>query len=91
MEISNVDIAKASLCSEGAVRKAILRGELNTLEELVGWCLRMRIKSIGLSGVDVAGEKPKAVFPKMIDCGNVKSVIDDLGYEPDNSQIEGEW
>lgn len=54
MDVSNVEIAKVSLCSEGSVRKAVERKRLDagSLESVVGFVLAMRLKQLGLCGLD---------------------------------------
>ena len=97
---TNLEIAKVALCSEATVKKAVERGLKDDLESVLGWVLLQRVKSLGISGIDLMAEKPKSVFPNMVTAeslGIVKkeepkeSVIDKLGYEPDNSQMEGKW
>ena len=95
---TNLEIAKVALCSEATVKKAVERGLKDDLESVLGWVLLQRVKSLGISGIDLMAEMPK--FSNMVTAeslGIVKkeepkeSVIDKLGYEPDNSQMEGEW
>ena len=95
---TNLEIAKVALCSEATVKKAVERGLKNDLESVLGWVLLQRVKSLGVGGIDLMAEMPK--FSNMVTAeslGIVKkeepkeSVIDKLGYEPDNSQMEGEW
>jgi hypothetical protein len=92
MKATNMEIAKAALCSEGAVRKARERLDLDDLGVVLGWVLGQRVKELGLGAVDgIAPQKERViqyapadakVFPKMVTMGNVSSVVEDLGYEP---------
>jgi hypothetical protein len=54
MEIKNREIAEVACCSEGAVRAASSAGKLvaEDLESVLGFCLAMRIKKLGLCGLD---------------------------------------
>ena len=95
-----MEIAKVALCSEATVKKAVERGLKDDLESVLGWVLLQRVKSLGVSGIDLMAERPKSVFPNMVTAESLgigkkeepkESVIDKLGYEPDNSQMEGKW
>ena len=63
MKASNVEIAKAALCSETAVRGAIQRGKLDpdNLESVLGWVIAMRFKELGLGGLDDPIERLKGI------------------------------
>ena len=54
MEISNTEIARCGLCSEGAVRAAKSNGRLDSTdaESVFGFILGMRVKELGLSAFD---------------------------------------
>jgi hypothetical protein len=53
MNISNIEIAKAAYCTEGAVRAAVSAQRLNTssLESVLGFVLTGRLKSDGINGL----------------------------------------
>jgi len=95
MNATNIEIAKAALCSEGAVRKARERLDLDDLGVLLGWVLGQRVKELGLGGVDglaVVGDVPSAKFPRMVSAASlgipsripevVAREADDWGYVP---------
>ena len=54
MKTTNIEIAESALCSEGAVRKAVERRKLDpeSVCSVVGFVLAMRLKALGLCGVD---------------------------------------
>ena len=79
------EIAKASLCSVSAVKKAVERGVLvDDIEVVLGWVMLQRVKQSGLGALDV----PK--FAKTVSADNVEHVLSELHYTPDKSQTEGE-
>jgi hypothetical protein len=63
MKATNMEIAKAALCSEGAVRKARERLDLDDLGVLLGWVLGQRVKEMGLGAVDGLAEVDKPEKP----------------------------
>jgi hypothetical protein len=88
---SHEEIAKAALCSLDTVKKAVERGNItDDLVVLLGWVIGQRAKSLGIGLLDEC-VKPKAVFPKMVTQENVRDVVEELGYVPDDSQAEGKW
>ena len=103
IEYTEKDIAKYALCSESNVIKAEQRGKfrLDDFGSVVEFVILMRMKELGVSGwIDgmPRAEVEKAKFPKMVTAESLgiqrsEAVQDenDLGYEPDDSQIEGEW
>ena len=68
MKISNTEIARLGLCTEGAVRAAISSGRLDVenAESVFGFALVMRSKSIGFGIFDGLVEKPESKFPNMV-------------------------
>lgn len=54
MEISNTEIARCGLCTEGTVRAAKSNGRLDAsnAESVFGFILGMRVKELGLSAFD---------------------------------------
>ena len=84
MKISNIEIARCALCTEGAVRAAVSGGRLNTedADSVFRFVLAGRVKASGLDFADPVGD--------MIEKGLVKTA-NELGYEPDDSQMEGSW
>ena len=89
---SNLEIAKAGLCTEGAVRNARKDGRLDDNDPAsVGmFVLQMRMKAEGW------GFMPDAVGDLMSSGAIVKGSElgekpEGLEYEPDYSQVEGEW
>lgn len=52
MEISNTEIAKCALCTEGAVRKAIVRGRVHDCESLLAFCLSVRMRGGRVDVID---------------------------------------
>lgn len=86
---SHEEIAKAGLCTVDTVKKAVERGNItDDLTVLLGWIITQRAKSLGVGLLDECAKKP---FPKIVTVENVKSVVEELGYVPDNSQQEGNW
>lgn len=103
MKISNVEIARCGLCTEGAVRAAVStkRLDVEDAESVFGFILGMRVKVAGLgfmdglerikTGAEVSvGVEGRlyGVLPEVI-TGTSKE--EELGYEPDESQREGNW
>ncbi len=85
---TNLEIAKAAYCKESTVKKAVERGLGESLEELLGWVLMQRLKQEGLSGLD--GLISRGVVVKGTEI-KVPDKKEELEYEPDYSQVEGEW
>jgi len=81
MKATNMEIAKAGLCTEGAVRKARERLDLDDLEVLLGWVLGQRVRGLGLAAVDgivSAGPEAEPEDREPTD----QEYMDELGYIP---------
>jgi len=63
MKITNIEIAGAALCTEGAVRAAVSKGKLDTskIESVFGFILAGRSKAVGLEFMDDLGDPLKGV------------------------------
>ena len=85
---TNLEIAKAAYCKESTVKKAVERGLGESLEELLGWVLMQRLKQEGLSGLDGLIKSGAIVKGSEL---TMDAETHKLGYEPDYSQVEGEW
>ena len=73
MKATNIEIAKAGLCSETAVRGAIERGRVDpeSLESVLGFVMAMRFKSLGIGGVDeLASADP---IERLMESGTLKT------------------
>ena len=85
---SNLELAKAGLCSEGAVRNARKDGRLDDSDpaSVAMFVLQMRMKAEGWGFfTDASG------LDGLIESGAVTKGVSELHYEPDGSQEEGEW
>ena len=61
MKVSSKEIAEVAMCSDGTVRQAISRGNLDTsdLKSVIDYCLLGRLKASGIKFLDdVVGPRP---------------------------------
>ena len=90
MEIKNIEIASAALCTEGAIRKAIQRGlDTKSLDAVIGFVMALRFKQLGIGGADdlVAMQNNPPVYDRKTN----GQTIDDLkkfGFIKKGSEIE---
>ena len=85
---SNLELAKAGLCSEGAVRNARKDGRLEDSDpaSVAMFVLQMRMKAEGWGFMpDASG------LDGLIESGAVTDGVGEVEIVPDHSQEEGEW
>ena len=83
MEISNTEIARVALCSEGAVRKAVASGKIveGDCSTVVSFCLERRLKALGMGFMDdMVGERLPAGVQRGCDGLGQKHGVD--SYKP---------
>ena len=74
MKTTKTEIAGVALCSDKAVARAIEGGRFDpeSLESVINWVMKMRVKSLGfLDVLDTVVERRGGEFSKMVTAENV--------------------